>query len=94
MHEGIDTLILGCTHYPHLKKILSEILGPGVALIDPAEETVSDVKMLLKNAGTLKTAPVQQKTEYFVTGPLIHFQEIGTKLLGRPIAHAHQIVLQ
>lgn len=91
--EGIDTLILGCTHYPHLRKVLAEILGPGVVLIDPAEETVSDVKKILKNAGTLKTSPAQQITEYFVTGSVIHFLDIGTKLLGKPIVNTHQVNL-
>lgn len=93
LKEKIDTLILGCTHYPHLSKILREIVGPGVKLIDPAEETTAEVKRLLKQAGTLspKTAPA--KHSYLVTGPVGQFETIGSRLLGHPITHAKHVII-
>src|SRR5207249_2017218 len=42
-HSGIDTLVLGCTHYPLLKPLIAEVMGEGVVLIDSAEETARDV---------------------------------------------------
>jgi glutamate racemase len=45
--DGIDTLILGCTHYPLLARVIAEAVGPGVALIDSAEETAREVAALL-----------------------------------------------
>ena len=48
---GVDTLVLGCTHYPLLKPLLSEILGPDVVLIDSAEETAAETARVLGARG-------------------------------------------
>ena len=93
LKEGIDTLILGCTHFPHLSKVLQEIAGPEVVLIDPAEEAVEDIKKMLKKAGTLKPKTARGQYEYFVTGSVIQFQDLGSRLLGRPIVNAKQAAL-
>ena len=47
MHEEVDTLVLGCTHYPLLKSLIAEVVGPGVRLIDSAEETAADTRRML-----------------------------------------------
>ena len=47
MHDEIDTLVLGCTHYPLLKPLIAEIVGPRVRLIDSAEETAADTRRML-----------------------------------------------
>ena len=93
LKEDIDTLILGCTHYPHLARVIKEIAGNNVTLVDPAEEVVLDIKKMLKKAGTLKGAQTPGKCEYFVTGSPGQFEEIGSRLLGRPISHAKQVEL-
>lgn len=93
LEKEIDTLILGCTHYPHLSKVLSILTGPEVVLVDPAEEAVSIAKKMLKKAGTLKTFLSPAKYEYFVTGSSIQFQEIGSRLLGKPITKAKPVKL-
>jgi len=93
LKEKIDTLILGCTHYPHLAKIIKEIVGPEVTLVDPAEEAVTDTKKILKKAGTLKTKASPTKYEYFDTANPIQFQTIGSRLLGKPIVGAKQVTL-
>lgn len=49
--QGIDTLILGCTHFPHLANVIAAATGPGVTLVDPAGETVREARMLLQAAG-------------------------------------------
>ncbi len=88
LKEKIDTLVLGCTHYPHLAKVLKERAGGEVAIVDPAEEVVRDVKNLLRQAGTLKTAASPARYEYLVTGSVTQFQDLGSRLLGKPIVHA------
>ncbi|KPJ67963.1 hypothetical protein AMJ44_06980 [candidate division WOR-1 bacterium DG_54_3] len=93
LQEKIDTLILGCTHYPHLSKIIRSITGPEIAFIDPAEEAVADAKKLLKKAGTLKIKVSPAKYEYLVTGSVIQFQDLGSRLLGKPISGAKQVTL-
>ncbi|MEE8638009.1 MAG: glutamate racemase [Candidatus Margulisiibacteriota bacterium] len=93
LKEKIDTLILGCTHYPHLSRVLRSITGPEVVFVDPAEEAVAGAKKLLKKAGTLKTKTTPAKYEYFVTGSVIQFQDLGSRLLGKPIIGAKQVTL-
>ncbi len=51
LEVGIDTLVLGCTHYPLLKKAIGEVAGPGVTLVDSAENCALAVKRLLADAG-------------------------------------------
>lgn len=93
MKDEIDTLILGCTHYPHLAKVIKERVGPNVALVDPAEAVVTDAKTHLRRAGTLKNKTLPAKYEYLVTGSVTQFQDLGSRLLGRLITHAKQIKL-
>jgi len=50
-HHGLDTLILGCTHYPLLKKVIGEVMGDGVRLVDSGEETARTVVDLLDREG-------------------------------------------
>jgi len=57
LNEGIDTLVLGCTHYPLLKKMIGSICGPDVILVDSAENCASAVKELLKPRETSHSKP-------------------------------------
>ena len=56
MRDEIDTLVLGCTHYPLLKPMIADIVGPGVRLIDSAEETAADTRRMLEEHGLATTA--------------------------------------
>ena len=89
----IDTLILGCTHYPHLSKVIREIMGPEVRLVDPAVETVTEAKRSLEKAGMLKDVPKPPVYQYIVSGSPARFQEVGSKLLGKPITSVRQEAL-
>jgi len=93
LKNEIDALILGCTHYPHISKVLKEITEGKVILVDPAEAAVLQAKQLLKKAKTLKTNATPPKHSYFVTGSVNSFQEVGSRLLGRPIVGAKQVTL-
>ena len=90
LKAGIDTLILGCTHYPHLIKILREVAGISVKFVDPAEETVSEAKKLLSSKGLAATRPVsslKDKYNYYVSGSAVQFQDIGGRLMGQPLSN-------
>lgn len=63
----IDTLIFGCTHYSFLKKLISDIMGPGVILIDPAASTSLNLKEVLIQKGILKEEG-KGKENYYTTG--------------------------
>ncbi len=82
--DGIDTLILGCTHYPLLKPVIGEILGEGVTLIDSAEETAREVEALLtERALGREGGPPEYR--YLVSDLPDLFLRVGQRFLGERI---------
>jgi glutamate racemase len=81
----IDTLVLGCTHYPLLKPLLAAALGPGVRLIDSAEETAAETGRTLE-ARRLATSDGHAVTHRFIASddPL-QFLQLGQRFLGATI---------
>jgi len=78
--EGIDTLILGCTHYPHLIKVLREITGVKVKFVNPAEEAVLQAKNILADKKILNPQKSNLSNyQFFVSGSKNKFYEIGSK---------------
>ena len=63
----VDTLILGCTHYPFLQKLISDIMGPKVRLVNPAYNTVLDLKKVLEEKHLLKINK-NRKENYYTSG--------------------------
>jgi glutamate racemase len=64
---GVDTLILGCTHYPLIKRVLSEVVGHRVILVDSAEETAKAVDGILASRGIASPSPVGTRCELYVS---------------------------
>jgi len=96
MKAGIDTLVLGCTHYPHLYKILREITGINVKFVDPAEESVTEAKKILKEKQLLSPkGSLQGKGNYhfLVSGSPVSFADLGSRLMGKPLHNVKQSVL-
>lgn len=62
---GVDTLILGCTHYPYLGDVIADIMGPAVAIIDPALETVQEAKSVLERLDLLNRSRDKQEHQCF-----------------------------
>jgi len=88
--SGIDTLILGCTHYPLLKKAIRKYLGSGVRLVDSAEETAKEVELVLKkNAMTRKAG--KGTHSFFVTDAPDRFIKVGRRFLGEKVESAVRI---
>jgi glutamate racemase len=88
--SGIDTLILGCTHYPLLKAAIGEYLGEGVTLVDSAEETAQEVRETLKGDGTLRRRG-RGATSFFVTDVPDRFIKVGRRFLGERVESAVRI---
>ncbi|HVC48781.1 MAG TPA: glutamate racemase [Burkholderiales bacterium] len=85
--ENIDTLVLGCTHYPLLKPILSEVAGKSVQLVDSAITISNETASLLtkhKIANLKSREPVYR---FYVTDVPLRFQTIGERFLGRTLEH-------
>lgn len=91
-HSGIDTLILGCTHYPLLKKCLADILGPAVRLIDSAEETAKVVRVTLAEKRLLQRKG-DGGASFFVTDVPDRFIKVGARFLGEQIESAVRVEL-
>lgn len=82
--EGIDSLILGCTHYPFLLPVITKILGPSVTTINPARETVSRAKENLKELGLLKQEG-KPFCKYYASGNPDQFKKVADVFLNRDI---------
>lgn len=83
--QKIDTLILGCTHYPLLKPVIQKVLGKKVIIIDSAEETAKLVERRLKLIGIENDRPESIQHDFYVSDIPYHFQEIGERFLGRKL---------
>jgi glutamate racemase len=90
---GIDTLILGCTHYPLMSGLIQQAIGPAVKLISSAEETAREVKETLNTLGLCNPLrDAGRDHRFFVSGKPSTFEEIAAKLLHRPV-RAYQVLL-
>ncbi len=77
---GVDTLILGCTHYPLIAPIIGDVMGPDVALIDPGRETAKYAKRALASSGLLN--PDGGRAEYYVSDDVESFHRLSEWFLG------------
>jgi glutamate racemase len=81
--HGVDTLILGCTHYPLLTGVVSYVMGDEVTLVSSAEETAKDVYGLLMRHGLERDDALPQPVHRFMTtGQPEEFREVGRRFLG------------
>lgn len=88
--SGIDTLILGCTHYPLLKKAIGKYLGNAVELVDSAEEIAKDVASVLKKQ-SLERKGAKGIHSFFVTDAPDRFVKVGRRFLGEKVDSAVRI---
>jgi glutamate racemase len=92
MEQGIDTLVLGCTHYPLLKNTLQAILGDAVQLVDSAEETARLVAGQLAGRDIFRrSAPAAPR--FFVTDIPTRFEKVGGAFLGASLCGVQQVEL-
>lgn len=88
----IDTLILGCTHYPLLKKIIQQALGNRVRLVDPAYYTAKEAKSVLVNQGIeASRRKGASKIKFYVSDEPEKFSLLGEKFLGQKIKSVKKI---
>jgi glutamate racemase len=93
--EGVDTLVLGCTHYPLLTGVLSYVMGDQVTLVSSAEETAKDVYRLLVRHGLERDPSLGPPVHRFLTtGSPQEFARIGGRFLGPELQEASQLAQQ
>lgn len=85
--EGVDSVVLGCTHYPLLKPVIAKVLGRDIALVDSARETAREVKDLLEAtrlAAPDRKAPFRSH-QFYVTDQPEQFAHLGRRFLGHAL---------
>ena len=85
--EPIDTLVLGCTHYPLLKGVISRVVGDDIVLIDSAQETVKEIKETLVRSGMESTSHSDPQQIFYVTDAPERFIKVGERFMGKKIEH-------
>lgn len=83
---GVDTLLLGCTHYPFLARTIGDVMGPGVVLVSSADETAFEVRNLLMTTGLVRRSAGKGDHRFISTGDVDWFREVGCRLLGPEVA--------
>jgi glutamate racemase len=86
---GVDTLILGCTHYPLLTGVISYVMGDEVTLVSSAEECAKDVYRMLADTGLMRPGGEPSYT-FTTTGSPAEFETIGRRFLGPELVAAGQ----
>lgn len=90
--ENIDTLILGCTHYPLLKSSIRKIMGRKVSLIDSAVSTAKAAEQFLAREGLINNSRSKSgKSGFFVSDEPQRFKKIGEKFLGKKITSVEKV---
>ena len=84
---GIDTLILGCTHYPLLTDIISDVMGPDVTLVSAGEESAFELKRMLKAEGLRADESRQGEPEFYVSDRPEDFERIASVFLRENMRH-------
>ena len=87
LRAKVDTLLLGCTHYPLLRGVLARVCGPGVTLVDSAESTSLAVEQRFLQAGWQGgSAPHAPSVRLFATDAGSRFARLAERILGEPVA--------
>lgn len=96
-NSGIDTLILGCTHYPLLRSLIGKVMGPDVRLVNPAYETARDLKTLLEEQQLCNPIPPQLQNDmyqFFVSDATDSFHHFAQSILPYSIETTRQINIE
>lgn len=91
--SGIDTLVLGCTHYPLLKEVISEVVGRDIVLIDSAIETAKEAKIKIQTLGIQGSSKTNPLRRFYVTDSPERFKRIGERFLGSAIDNIEKVYI-
>lgn len=88
IEEDVDALLLGCTHYPYLSRVISEVMGPDVVLVSSGDETAFALATLLKHRNLLASTVTPGEHRFLSSGDVQWFADMGRRLLGPELLHA------
>lgn len=81
LSKDIDTLVLGCTHYPLLTNCINKVVGDKIKLVNPATEVAFEIKSLLKNKNLLRITKVLPQHEFYVSDTSTKFTQLALNIL-------------
>jgi glutamate racemase len=79
---GVDTLLLGCTHYPFLARTIGDVMGRDVVMVSSADETAFEVLAILRDTGLGRRTAAKGEHRFVSSGDVEVFRDLGTRLLG------------
>jgi glutamate racemase len=89
----VDTLVLGCTHYPLLKEVIGEVIGRNVRLIDSAEETAAETAATLNEKGLAHATTNDARYRFIASDAPEQFLRVGGRFLGSSIDRVETVTL-
>ncbi|MGV8073846.1 MAG: glutamate racemase [Syntrophobacteraceae bacterium] len=89
--QGIDTLVLGCTHYPLLKPLLQKVVGKGIRLVDSALAMAEQTASMLNEINLWNPQRGVPEYCFYVTDVPLRFQSIGERFLGRALSNVRVV---
>lgn len=94
LDKDIDTLIMGCTHYPLLRSLLREVVGEKVTLVNPAYETAQALKRMLSETGIENDGPRGEMYQFYTSDASEKFDDFAGSILPCPVPAARQIPIE
>ncbi|TMA25374.1 MAG: glutamate racemase [Deltaproteobacteria bacterium] len=91
---GVDTAVLGCTHYPLLARTIADVLGPRVAIVDSADATAEAVASLMASREMLRPPGAAPRHRTLCTDVPDRFRAVAERFLGRPVGMVELVDLQ
>ena len=88
IEADVDALLLGCTHYPFLSRVISEVMGSGVVLVSSADETAFALARMLNDTGLASRSVGKGKHTFLSSGDVEWFADFGRRLLGPELSSA------
>jgi glutamate racemase len=92
--QRVDTLILGCTHYPMLSGLIQMVMGEDVVLVSSAEETAKDVYATLRSLDLLTGRRAEPRHEFLCTGDPDRFRSVAQHFLGPGVGTIDAVAVQ
>ena len=90
LQNQADTIVLGCTHYPYLQSVIAEVSGEQVTIVDPAVETVAELKKVLADMQGYARRETGRAI-FYATGNTYSFTEIGARFYGRDLGRVETV---
>jgi glutamate racemase len=89
---GVDTLLLGCTHYPFLARTIADAMGRDVVLVSSADETAFEVRAILADRSSMATSSrAAGRTRFYSSGDVEWFRHVGSRLFGAELGEVSTV---